>query len=118
MKKRFIISLILSFASSILFGIIDSSFLLAGESSIQKYLESLSPLTLLYYLVTAGLSAALSILFATGIVIYIEKKYEIIENPFIDAFGILVGYSLVIVFYFIYKQMIKPLFNNNNNNNN
>jgi hypothetical protein len=124
MKKAILFGILLSLLSSVLFGLIDAIMFLIGESSIQKLFNSISFFDgNMSELATGGLSAAISIFAATGFVALIKKKFEIMENPFIDAFGILIGTTIVISFYYIYMKFIKQLLNknsqkNNNNNNN
>ena len=68
---------------------------LIGESSIQKLFNSISFFDgNMSELATGGISAAVSIFIATGFVTLIKKKFEILENPFIDAFGILIGTTI------------------------
>ena len=124
MKTSIIIGIILSLLSSVLFGLIDAIMFLIGESSVQKLFNSISFFDEnMAELATGGLSAAISIFIATGFVTLIKHKFEILENPFIDAFGILLGTAIVITFYYVYKTFIKSSatnhkHNNNNSNNN
>ena len=102
MKKAILFGILLSLLSSVLFGLIDAIMFLIGESSIQKLFNSISFFDgNMSELATGGLSAAISIFAATGFVALIKKKFEIMENPFIDAFGILIGTTIVISFYYI-----------------
>ena len=126
MKTTILYGVLLSLFSSVLFGLIDAIMFLIGESSIQKLFNSISFFDEnMSELATGGISAAVSLFIATGFVTLIKKKFEILENPFIDAFGILLGTTIVISFYYIYTKFIKPMLNknsnnsrNNNNNNN
>ncbi len=119
MKTSIIIGIVLSLLSSVLFGLIDSIMFLVGETSVQDTLNSISFFDEnMAELATGGLSAAISIFIATGFVTLIKHKFEILENPFIDAFGILLGTAIVITFYYVYKTFIKSTSNNNNNSNN
>ena len=118
MNKNISIGILLSLISSILFGFIDSLFFLIGESSLQSIFnkisffdENMSELT------TGGISAAVSLFVATGIVKLIKKKAEIIESPFVDALGIIIGMLLVLLGYYLYKQISKINDNNTVNNN-
>ena len=124
MKKAILFGILLSLLSSVLFGLIDAIMFLIGESSVQKLFNSIPFFDEnMSELATGGISAAISLFIATGFVTLIKNKFEILENPFIDAGGILIGTTLVIVFYYIYMKFIKPTIvgnnsNNRNNNNN
>jgi xanthosine utilization system XapX-like protein len=116
MNKNIVTGILLSLISSVLFGFIDSLFFLIGESSLQSVFnnisffdENMSELT------TGGISAAVSLFVATGLVKLIKHKAEIIESPFVDAIGIIIGMLIVLLGYYIYKEISK--INNNNNNN-
>lgn len=114
MKSNIGIGILLSLVSSVLFGFIDSLFFLIGESSLQLAFNGISFFDEnMSELATGGISAAISLFVATGIVSLIKKKFEIIENPFIDAIGILIGMSAVLTGYYIYTHV-----SNNNNNSN
>jgi len=118
MKKAILFGILLSLLSSVLFGLIDAVMFLIGESSIQKLFNSISFFDgNMSELATGGISAAISIFIATAFVALIKKKFEILENPFIDAFGILLGTAIVISSYYIYMKFVKPTLNQNNNSN-
>jgi uncharacterized membrane protein YbaN (DUF454 family) len=103
MKTAILSGILLSLLSSVLFGLIDAFLFLIGESSFQKLFNSIPFFDEnMSELATGGLAAAISLFIATGIVTLI-KKFEILENPFIDAGGILIGTTLVIVFYYLYE---------------
>ena len=119
MKTTILYGILLSLFSSVLFGLIDAIMFLIGESSIQTLFNSISFFDEnMSELATGGISAAVSLFIATGFVTLIKKKFEILENPFIDAFGILLGTTIVISFYYIYTKFIKPMLNKNDSNNN
>ena len=124
MKTSIIIGIVLSLLSSVLFGLIDAIMFLVGESSVQKLFNSISFFDEnMAELATGGLSATISIFIATGFVTLIKHKFEILENPFTDALGIVLGTAIVITLYYVYKTFIKSSatnhkHNNNNNSNN
>jgi uncharacterized membrane protein YbaN (DUF454 family) len=118
MKTSIIIGIVLSLLSSVLFGLIDAIMFLVGESSVQKLFNSISFFDKnMAELATGGLSATISIFIATGFVSLIKHRFEILENPFIDALGILLGTAIVISLYYIYAKFIKPSIKNKNRNN-
>jgi hypothetical protein len=101
--------LFISFIVSIVFGIIDSTLFLVAEDTIQKYISQkfnfLSQKII--ELITGALSASISIFFATLIGLIIENYYsDLIKNPFIDAFGIILGTTLVIIIYKLTQKII------------
>jgi hypothetical protein len=123
--------IVISLLSAVIFGFMDSLCLLIGEYSLRDQLKKIPALdSTMRELTTGGISAAVALLIATGVVNLLKKNvvYELIEHPMLDVTGILIGLTLVLVGYFIYKQYIKPLIfennnsstntNNNNNKNN
>jgi hypothetical protein len=118
MKITILYGILFSLLSSVLFGLIDAIMFLMGESSIQTLFKSISFFDEnMSELATGGISAAISLFIATGFVTLIKKKFEILENPFIDAFGIILGTTIVISFYYTYIKFIKPMLNKTDNNN-
>ena len=110
-----IIKLFLTLISTIIFGVIDSTFFLFAEENIQisiknnKFFDNTSS-----ELMTGGISAAVAIMISSIIehnILYYYK--EIIKNPLLDALGIIIGTFIIII---LYKIFIKNKKNNNNNN--
>ena len=60
---------------------------------------------------TGGISSALSIFIASSIKDHIEKHHAIRSTPLYDSIGILIGTTITILIYKIYKKLIKE--NNN-----
>ena len=97
-----------SLIATIIFGLCDSSFYLICIEEIQGVLmkipfldESSSEL------LTGGFSSALSIFIASSIKDQIEKHHAIRSTPLYDSIGILIGTTITIVVYKIYKKLIK-----------
>lgn len=90
--------------SSIVFSVIDALFFLLGEEKIQntldkiKYIDHNSA-----ELITGGLSAAISILFFGYFKQYLTLRFKIQEHPIIDAIGILLGTTIVVLIYTLFK---------------
>ena len=75
----------ISFISSIIFSLIDSLFFLIGEDYVQKTLLTIPFIDQnMAELITGGISSAISILFFSLVKQFISKKYNIIDNPYID----------------------------------
>ena len=84
--------LLISLISTIIFGIIDATVFLIGEETIQKILRENFHFDLaMAELATGGFSAAVSIFIATFVAESIESKYQTIDHPLLDAFGIILG---------------------------
>lgn len=99
----FFFILLKSLASSISFGLVDSIMFFLLETSIQKKLNKLSFMNeTMAELSTNGFSAAIA-LFCASSINFIMHKYNIIviENPFIDALGIIIATIIVISFYYV-----------------
>ena len=101
--------ILLSIIVTIIFGIIEALFFLTAEETLEEKLADL-PLfnDTMAELLTGGISTAVAILVASTIKIYIEKNYKIIENPFIDSAGILIG-TLTVVFIYRLFCLIKGI---------
>jgi hypothetical protein len=96
----------ISFISSIIFSLIDSLFFLIGEDYIQKTLLTIPFIDQnMAELITGGISSAISILFFSLVKQIISKKYNIIDNPYIDAIGILLGTFIVITIYKLFVNI-------------
>ena len=92
----------ISLLSSIIFSIIDSLFFLVGEEKLQKNLDKIKYIDhTSAELITGGISAALSILFFGYFKQYLTLRFKIQENPIRDAFGILLGTFMVVLFYIL-----------------
>jgi len=90
---------ILFFSSfyGILFGLIDSMFFLFAEEHFNEYFTKNTDLSENEIDILLGaISAAVSILVASIIKIYISNKTTIKENPLFDVIGILIGCFIVI----------------------
>ncbi len=95
----------ISFISSIVFSLIDSLFFLIGEDYVQKTLLTMPFIDQnMAELITGGISSAISILFFSLVKQFISKKYKIIDNPYIDAIGILLGTFIVITIYKLFAN--------------
>lgn len=101
MKNNLSSIIFFSLLSTILFGILDASFFLVGELTIQKFFRYYLGLNLtMSELATGGLSAAISIFASTYLNQYLKsKKIQTIELPIIDAFGIILGTILIMMLY-------------------
>ena len=100
-----VLIVLLSFIGTISFGIIDALFFLFIEEGLTKKLEKVKILDKITVpLFIGGLSASVSIFASTFISKLLHKHFEIIETPFIDSIGILVGTIIVILCYYMYKH--------------
>lgn len=119
MNKQFVFLIAISLVSSIVFGIIDSGIFLFFESSIQNYFVKNKHFDLnMAELLTGAISAAFAVFFANSIQKSIKSKYKIIENPFLDATGIIIGAIIVLFIYYKYKQVTPEMPENNENDSN
>lgn len=91
---------------SIIFSAIEYLLLLITEETLTKFLEKSFHNTIILTLIKASISSVIALL----VVSFIEKKLyrrniNIMRNPYIDVFGILVGCFLVIFVYYIIVRM-------------
>ena len=100
--------ILLSLIATSLFGMIDASFFLLAETTIQEKLDKIS-----FFdsdtaeLLTGGISSMISIFAFSIIQNYINNNYKIKHNPFLDSFGVIIGTFIIIFIYKIYKNKKK-----------
>ena len=106
--------LLLSFISTIVFGIIDALFFILFEETLQTKIYKLKIFNLkMSELITGMLSTASAIYVATSVRIPIEEQVTLIKHPLMDASGIIIGSFIVIFTYMIYINTFrKTLFSN------
>ena len=99
--------IILSISAAIIFSIIDAAFFLVGEQHLQKIFTQNIPLVddNVANLMTGGISASISILLFSAVKYYLTKHYDIYELSIIDALGIIIGTSVVIGLYLLFKKI-------------
>lgn len=96
--------LLISFVSAVVFSVLDSSVFLFGEITLQEKIKTtLHVDNNIAELITGGMSSAVAIFIFTFIKIHLSKRYKIIDNPFIDAIGILIGTTIMIFLYILLR---------------
>tara|TARA_B100001057_G_C22614651_1_gene857934 strand:+ start:459 stop:791 length:333 start_codon:yes stop_codon:yes gene_type:complete len=98
--------LFLTLISTIIFGIIDSSFFLFAEEKIQKPIKKFKFFdNTTAELMTGGISTALAIMIASIIEDYILHYYKnLIKHPLLDALGVLIGTFIIIILYKLFMK--------------
>jgi hypothetical protein len=102
--------IIISLLTTIIFGFVDAGFFFLGSETIQTQLMKIPILTYnMVEVLTGAISASFAIFISTFIRLKIKKKYKIIESPFIDASGIMIGNIILLTLYYIfnYKKIKK-----------
>ena len=95
----------ISLIGTIVFGLIDASFFLLGESYLQKKFNTITFFdTNMSELLTGGISASIALFITSIINRYLHKYYKLIENPFLDVIGILVGTIIILLVYYLLKK--------------
>ena len=98
----------LSLISTIIFGIIDALFFLFFEETIQKKIKNFMNVSLdIAELIVGGLSTATAIFISSIVKMSIEDKLYLIDNPLLDASGIILGTFIVILTYLFYLRVIR-----------
>ena len=91
--------------STVSFGIIDGSFFLFFEETIQDKLLKNKVMDLKSVeLLVGGISAAASIFFLTAIEEFVSSYIDIISHPLLDSIGIIIGTIVVIIVYNIFLK--------------
>lgn len=96
--------ILISIFSSVVFGVIDSLFFLIAEDTLQNKIERLPYFDIdMAELLTGGISAAIAIFISSFVKANIIKNIKIIEKPYIESIGIILGTLIMIVTYKFYK---------------
>jgi len=96
--------ILISIFSSVVFGVIDSLFFLIAEDTLQNKIEKLPYFDIdMAELLTGGISAAIAIFISSFVKANISKNIKIIEKPYIESIGIILGTIIMIVTYKFYK---------------
>ena len=94
----------ISLLSTVFFGIVDGSLFIVAEEFIQTQLVKISFFdTNMAELATGGISTSMAIFVASFIRDTLHKHHHIIENPFLDLLGVLIGTSILLLIYYGYK---------------
>lgn len=97
--------LFISLLSTILFGIVDGTFFLLAEESLQDKFMKISFFdSNMAELLSGGISASIAIFLTFYTHNIIHKYYHLVDHPLLDSIGVLIGTLLVIVAYYLYKR--------------
>ena len=97
--------ILISILSSVIFGVIDALFFLTAEDKLQDKIKNLPYFDLnMAELLTGGISTALAIFISSFIKEHISKKYKILDKPYIESLGIMVGTIMILVIYKLLKK--------------
>jgi hypothetical protein len=100
--------LFLSLISTIVFGMIDAIFFLFFEETFQTRIKKFMNVSLdMAELIVGALSASTAIFISSSIKLSIEEKVYLINNPLLDASGIIFGTFTVILIYLFYLKFIR-----------
>jgi hypothetical protein len=98
----------LSLISTIIFGMIDAIFFLFFEETFQTKIKNFMHVSLdMAELIVGALSSSTAIFISSSIKMSIEEKIYLINNPLLDASGIILGTFTVIVTYLFYLKVIR-----------
>ena len=94
----------ISLLSTVFFGIIDGSLFILAEEFIQTQLIKIPFFDInMAELATGGISTSMALFVASFIRDTLHKYHHIIENPFLDLLGVLIGTSILLGIYYLYK---------------
>jgi len=95
-----------------MFGLIDGILFIVAAESLQKEFIKIPRFdTNMAELATGGISTACAIGMASVIHGYFINHYNVIESPLYDFFGVIIGTSILLGLYFIYKEYLLFFFN-------
>ena len=113
----------ISLLSTILFGIIDGILFLLTERELQTMFTRLPGFdSNMAELASGGIAASIAIFITFYTYDIIHSQYHLIDHPFLDSIGVLIGTCIVLSGYYLYKrykteigeaiQTIHPIHNN------
>lgn len=95
----------LTLVSTIIFGIIDGTLFIFAEEYIQTELIKISFFDVnMAELATGGISTSIAIFISSFVHEKLREHYKLIDSPFLDATGVILGTSILLVIYYFYKK--------------
>jgi len=94
----------LSLLSTILFGIVDGTFFLLAEESLQNKFMKISFFdSNMAELLSGGISTSIAIFVTFYTHDMIHRHYHIVEHPLIESIGVLIGTLILLCGYYLYR---------------
>jgi len=56
------------------------------------------------HLAASGISKSFAVYVAFYVHNYLRKRFYLVDNPFLDAMGVLVGTSIIMLCYYVYEH--------------
>ena len=106
MKQNIFLIILISLASTFVFGFIEACSFLFAEETFQNIFIKAGLDLKSSEILTSALSTAISIFAAVWIEGEIIKRYNIINHPIISSVGIIMGALFFVVIYNIYIKFI------------
>jgi hypothetical protein len=103
--------LLISLLSAIVFGAVDALNFLFVEEGLSSFLESTNVFPNgTIPLAVGGLSTAISVLISVYIRQALRSYSDLLESPYIDATGVIIGTLLIILFVKLYTNLFPTVF--------
>jgi len=97
-------TLAISLVSTILFGIIDGILFMVAEEELQKQFVRIPFFDInMAELAAGGISSSVAIFITFYVYDTLHRYYHLVDHPFLDAMGVLLGTILVLGLYYLYK---------------
>lgn len=88
-----------------MFGIIDGGLFIFAEEFVQTELIKISFFDVnMAELASGGISASIAIFISSFIHEKLREHYKLIDSPLLDAAGVILGTSILLVIYYFYKK--------------
>ena len=95
-----------SLIGTIVFGLVDGFMYFFSEHRTRKsFIEVFHIDETMAHLAASGISKSIAVFVAFYVHNYLQKRYRLDDNPFLDAMGVLVGTSIIMFFYYVYKHV-------------
>ena len=103
--------ILISLFSTVIFGMIDAFFFLFFEETLQKNIKKLLRVNMdLAEILTGAISASVAVFAMSTVKISLKEEKEIINNPLLDVFGIIIGTMIVVISYLGYYKFLRCVF--------
>jgi hypothetical protein len=103
-KMKTITKFGVSLIGTIVFGVVDGLMYFFSEhrtrESIVEYFHVDETMA---HLAASGISKTIAVFVAFYVHDYLQKRYHLIDNPFLDALGVVVGTLIIMLGYYVYR---------------
>ena len=98
----------ISLVGTIVFGLVDGLMYFFSEHRTRESIVHFFHVDeTMAHLAASGISKSFAVYVAFYVHNYLRKRYYLVDNPFLDAMGVLVGTSIIMLCYYVYENYRK-----------